>query len=259
LESNGIDMYNSLALRYVGRLAAVRGDHHSAIDALERSCGLATALGIPGWRNIVLGDLGESVSASGDAERARQVLSQPLLWSRDLGFVRGICESLTGLAITEWRADEPDQAAEYAREAIAAASQIDYLEAAGYSNVILGWVAAQSGDTHAALDRQLEVMQLAQRADLHRVAAFALEGSAAVALLESDGEFAASALGAASALRRAPHSAVGTAFAACARYDADALLAAASQAVGEAVSAAAYAQGANDADALIANLAAARA
>jgi tetratricopeptide (TPR) repeat protein len=259
MTSNDTDMYKSLALRYLGRLAAVRGDHNAAIEALERSCGLATTLGIPGWRNIVLGDLGESVSASGDAARARQVLSQPLSWARDLGFVRGICESLTGLAITEWRADEPNQAAEYAREAIEAASEIDYVEAAGYCMVILGWVAARSDDVKDARDRHLDALDMAHRAGLHRVEAFALEGSAALALLESDGEFAASALGAASTLRRAPHSAIGTAFAACARYDVGTLLDVAGESAGDSRAAAAYARGASDAEGLVTELIAARA
>ncbi len=254
LTSNAMSAHESLALRYAARLAAVRGDHAGAIDALERACTIAQNLGLSGFLNLLLGELGEALSEKGDADRARSVLALPLAWAREFGFVRGISESLTGLAITEWRAGRADRAAPYAQEGLDAAREIDHPEAATYCATILGWAAGIDGDAGRARSRQLDALQIANEAALPRALAFALESLAATGLLEHDGQGAARLLGAASELRKAPGAALGLAFGVGARADVDVLLDRARDEVGNETAADEFTAGANDATGVIRQL-----
>jgi tetratricopeptide (TPR) repeat protein len=254
LSSNAMAAHESLALRYAARLAAVRGDHAEAIDALERACAIAQTLGLSGYLNLLLGELGEALSENGDADRARAVLALPLAWARELGFLRGISESLTGLAITEWRAGKADPATQYAQEGLDAAREIDHLEAAVYCAAILGWAAGMNDDAGRARSRQLDALQIANEAALPRAMAFALESLAATRLLEHDGQGAARLLGAASVLRKAPGGAIGMAFGVGARGDIDVLLAGARDDAGSAAAADAFTEGANDSRRVIRHL-----
>jgi len=255
--ANAVEIHRWLALRLAARLAEVRGDHAFAIEALERAVVIARSLGMAGSVNLLLGDLGESLGAAGEFDRARDVLTQPLAAAREVGFVRGVCESLAGLAVTEWRAGEPDRAASVAAAGLDSARQIDHFEAATFCLVILGWAAGQRGDLHEARTRHVEALRCAQDATLPRSAAFALEGLAALAMLEDDGREAAWLLGAASTLRAAPGAAVGVAFAVGARGESEQVLAAARRAVGGDTVVASFAEGARTPDAVASALLAA--
>jgi hypothetical protein len=81
---------------------------------------------------------------------------------------------------------------------------------------------------------------------LSRATAFALEGLAATTLLEGDPRATARLLGAAATLRDAPGAAVGLAFAAIARLDAESLLAAARDSLGAEAVTQAFAEGRRD-------------
>jgi predicted ATPase/DNA-binding SARP family transcriptional activator len=254
LSSNSIPAYESLALRYAGRLAAVRRDEARAVELLERACELARSLGLSGYLHLLYGELADALSANGDAERARAVLALPLAWSRELGFVRGVAEALTGLAITEWRAGEAARAADCAREGLDAARKIDYFEAAAYCTVILGWAATVVDEARDGRSRQLEALKVAQDAELPRALAFALESLAATYLREHDGAGAARLLGAASRLRSAPGSAIGMGFAITARADVEVLLDGARNEDGGDRVDEAFADGARNAEGVIAEL-----
>jgi predicted ATPase/DNA-binding SARP family transcriptional activator len=252
--ASAIDVHLVLALRLAARLAAVRGDHTAAVDDLERGCVIARTLAISGAYNLLLDDLGESLSASGETERARAVLAQTLASAREVGFLRGISEALTGLAITEWRAGEPERAARCAEECLDSARRIDYFEAVAYCLVVLGWSAGRRGDLREARSRQLDALEVARGADMPRATAFALEGLADLALREGDGSAAARFLGASQLLRRAPGAAVGSAVAAGARFDEGHLLEAAGRLAGDRAIADAFAKGAADPEAVISML-----
>jgi predicted ATPase/DNA-binding SARP family transcriptional activator len=241
-----IDVHCSDALRLAARLAAVRGDHATAVESLERAISISRGLSIGTTVNLLLNDLAESLSASGDFEGARAVLVEPLASARAVGFLRGICESLAGLAVAELRAAEPDRAVACAEEALEAALRIDHFEVATYCLVILGSAAGLRGDLGAARSHHVEALEVAQTAGLSRSSAFALENLAVVALREQDARAAARLLGAAATLREAPGAAVGLALAACARVDADPLLAAARQSLGDEAVSEAFAQGRRD-------------
>ena len=108
LDAIGAEVHCAFALRYAGRLAAVRGERTSSILRIERALGIATDLGLSGFANALMTDLGESLVANGDVERAREVLHHPLTAARDAGFLPGIAESLTALAVVEWEAATPN-------------------------------------------------------------------------------------------------------------------------------------------------------
>jgi tetratricopeptide (TPR) repeat protein len=242
--ANAIEIHCWLALRLAARLAEFRGDHVYAIDVLERSVAIARSLGMSGSVNLLLGDLGESLGAAGELDHARDVLAQPLAAAREVGFVRGVCESLAGLALTEWRADEPGRAAGFAAAGLDSARQIDHFEVATFCLVILGWAAGQRGDLQESRTRHLEALRCAYDAALPRATAFAVESLAALAMLEDDSREAAWLLGAASTLRRAPGAAVGVAFAVGAGGESEVVLAAARRAVGDDTVSEAFAAGA---------------
>jgi predicted ATPase/DNA-binding SARP family transcriptional activator len=241
-----IDLHCSEALRLAARLAAVRGDHAAAVESLERAISISRALSVGNSVNLLLSDLAESLGASGDVEGARALLAEPLISAREVGFVRGICESLTGLAVVEWRAGEPERAAGRAEEGLEAALRIDHFEAATYCLAVLGSAAGQRGDLRTARARHVEALEIAHTAGLSRANAFALEGLAAIKLLEGDPRAAACLLGAAATLREAPGAAVGLAFAAIARLDAESLLAAARESLGAEAVTEAFAEGRRD-------------
>jgi hypothetical protein len=83
------------------------------------------------------------------------VLAQPLAAAREVGFVRGVCESLAGLAVTEWRVSLGSSGERRGR-GLDSARQIDHVEAATFCLVILGWAAGQRGDLQEARARHVE-------------------------------------------------------------------------------------------------------
>ena len=149
-DASGIDVHRTFALRYGARLARLRGDVTAAIDGIERALVVARALGLSAFANTLLTDLGDALAANGDFERARATLAQPLHAAREVGFLPGVCESLTALAIVEWRADDLERATTYATEAVDVALRIDNPEAGAYSLAVLGFAAARLGSTRDA-------------------------------------------------------------------------------------------------------------
>ena len=254
LEAIGAEVHSSFALRYAGRLAAWRGDHTSSLATIERALDLARGLGLSGFANVLMTDLGEALVASGDVERARAVLQHPLTAARDAGFRPGIAESLVALAVVEWEAEDVERAAGLAQEALDIAFAVDDLEVVAHCLAILGFVAERRGDLDEARARHTRALELARSADEPRRTAFALEGLACVALAVEDARSAARLLGAASAFRRAPGSAAGWAFAAGAHVVAQRFLERATAAAGVEAASSAFADGAADPQAVVADM-----
>ena len=71
-EAIGGDVHCSFAYRYIGRLAVLRGDHDASIGAIEAAVRLARELGLSGFANVLLTDLGASLAAQGDFDGARR-------------------------------------------------------------------------------------------------------------------------------------------------------------------------------------------
>jgi predicted ATPase/DNA-binding SARP family transcriptional activator len=207
------EVYHAFGLRYLGRLKLLGGDFAASITALEAALVLARDLGLPGFADALLCDLGEAFAAGGDFDRARTILQQRLHTARSAGFLPGVAESLTALALAEWRADDLELAATLAKDAFEVARTIDDHSSVGSSLAVLGLVSARRGDLEDARRWHTDGLRRAHRFAQSRGAAVALEGLAQVAVLEHDGCEAARLLGAASALRQLPGQAVGPAFA----------------------------------------------
>jgi predicted ATPase len=245
------EVHCSFALRYVGRLAALRADHATAIAAIEQALDLARGLGLAGFANVLLTDLGVSLCALGDFERARAVLAHPLTSARDVGSQPGISESLTALAMLEWRAGEHERAARLAGEGLDIARTVDDHLAAARCLAVLGFAAGRHGDIEEARSRFTESFQLAQSSREPRSAASAIEGLATLACVENDDHQLVRLLGAAHALRHAPGRATGPAFATSTPVDVEGLLAEATQRLGPDVASRDFADGAADPSAVV--------
>jgi hypothetical protein len=207
------DVYRAFGLRYVGRLTVLRNDFTAGIAILESAHDLARGLGLSGFSDAVLGDLGEASAAAGDYERARAVLRRRLETARTVGYLPGIAESLAALAVTEWRAADLELGATLAHEAFATARTVGDHASAGVSLAVLGFVSARRDDLEDARRWHTEGVRHAHRFSQSRGAALALEGLAQVAVSQRNGPAAAGLLGAAAALRELPGQAVGPAFA----------------------------------------------
>jgi predicted ATPase/DNA-binding SARP family transcriptional activator len=211
--SCGVDVYETFALRYQARLAILRGDTQSAIDALERAITVARRLGLGGLANTLRGDLAQAFAARGDFDRARVILTALLDAAREVGFLPGISESLVALAVVEWRAGADERAAEYAREGAVVATQIEHSEAAVYCDAVLGFAAVARKEPEYAREQLRRALNGAHSLPLPaRALAFVLEGHATVTVT-TDAIGAARCLGAADSLRRASGRASGFAFA----------------------------------------------
>src|SRR6185295_4807224 len=83
LRACGAEVHCTFALRYAGRLAALRADHAAAIQAIQRALGLAHGLGLAAFARVLTTDLGVSLGAIGEFDRARALLEQPLASARE--------------------------------------------------------------------------------------------------------------------------------------------------------------------------------
>ena len=225
--ATGAHAHCAFALRYIGRLAHLRRDCAKSIAAIEHALELSRELGLAGFVTVLTSDLGEAVAATGDFDRARVVLAGPVKSARDAGFLPGVAESLTALAVLEWRAGDTDAAARLACEALDLALETNSEDAGARCDAVLGLVAAGAGRIAEARERHVGALQRAARGDAPRRTALALEGLASVALLEADACETARLLGAASTLRASPGGAHGPAFATTTLIDTGDLMAAA--------------------------------
>jgi predicted ATPase/DNA-binding SARP family transcriptional activator len=248
LDSCGANAHKAFALRYLGRVAVLRGDIPASVEIIERALAAARELGLSGFANVLMTDLGESLSANGDFERARETLEEPLIAAREAGFQRGIGQALTSLAILEWRAGQHEHAARLATEALDIALDADDRESGTHCLTVLGFVSAARGEVEKSRRRHVEALQLARGPDHARRTALALEGLASVMVVADDHDSAARMLGAANALRHTPGAAAGTALAVGTAVDVAQLLACTEGVLGSEASARAFTEGAADPD-----------
>ncbi len=247
-------VHSCFAHRYVGRLAALRGDHRASVDAIDAALRLARELGLSGFANVLCTDLSETLSAQGAFEHARRILGRLLDEARDRRAAAGISESLTALAWVEWRAGDEAQAARLAAEVLGTPCGVDRHEPLAHCHAILGLTASRQGDADAARTHHHLALDIGLRSGDARLQALALEGLAAQHVAERDGRLAARLVGAAAALRRSPGTATGWAFAASALVDTDRVIAEATDAIGAPAVAVARASGERDAGTLVARL-----
>ena len=175
----------AFAYRYIGRLAAVRGDYDASVEAIDAALRLARGLGLSAFANVLLTDLAASLAAWATSSRLEAPSSEPLASARDQRCSAGVRESLTALAWVEWQADNYREAARLASEAIETGGSTDGGETAAHCSMILGLAAERRGDTAGARAHHRHALDVALRTGEPRLLALALEGLAAVAVQRS--------------------------------------------------------------------------
>jgi predicted ATPase/DNA-binding SARP family transcriptional activator len=243
-EAIGGDVHAAFAERYLGRIHAVGGDHTASATAIRSALARTQEMGLSGFTDVLLTDLGAALAARGAFDDARQVLARPLASARDQRVPAGVAASLIALAWVEWQAGRMAVAGELATEALEAIGAAGDVDTLAHGWVIVGLAASHDGDVtaaEAALRRGLAAA--AQSAD-RRTAALVLEAHAAHALAAQDAVGAARCCGAASGLRRAPGRASGWVFAPVRPVDADDVLRGAARLAGDVAVRAAFDEGA---------------
>ena len=158
------------------------------------------------------------------------------------------------MAWVAWQANDLREAARLALEAFQMDGATDAGETAAHCSVILGLASERRGDTTGARTRHRDALDIARRTDDPRLLALALEGLAAVALRDRDGDAAARLLGAAAVLRQSLGRATGWGFASIVPVDVDGLRVCAAELIGAGPAATAYSEGAADPRSVVATL-----
>jgi predicted ATPase/DNA-binding SARP family transcriptional activator len=246
LESVGGEVHSSFAYRYIGRLAARRGDYEASVQAIEAALRLARDLGLSAFANVLLIDLAASMAAMGRFDHARAVLATPLASARDQRSSAGVREALTALAWVEWQAGNVQAAARLAWDALQVDATAYGEEAIVHCSVILGLAAERDGDTTDARACHRQALDLAGRTGEPRLVALVLEGFATVAVRDGEADWAARLLGAAATLRQSLGGAAGWGFAPIGPVDVEDVKSRVREIIGAAPAAAAYSSGAED-------------
>jgi predicted ATPase/DNA-binding CsgD family transcriptional regulator len=113
------DRYRAVGLIAAGQLAAMQGDHQTAIQALEEAHELSIELDEPALTAWSVFFRGLADTLAGAVEPAREHLEVSLDLHRALGIRVGEARSLTVLALTHLVADEPDRARGLYEDALA--------------------------------------------------------------------------------------------------------------------------------------------
>ena len=88
----------SLASSSLGNLARSRGEYAEAAAHYRESLELIGEAGLAGWRADCLRSLGHVSHRQGDDRQARELFAEALLLCHDLGDLRGVAESVAGVA-----------------------------------------------------------------------------------------------------------------------------------------------------------------
>jgi predicted ATPase/DNA-binding SARP family transcriptional activator len=188
------------ALTAAGAIALLQGDYPAATAFSESALAAARDAGEPRFVANALSNLGAIVLAAGDHARAASVLEEAVSLARESGDTR-----IAALAINNL-GDLALTTGDYARARPLFEESHALLEARGdtanlaRSSFNRGAVDLMLGDHEAAAARFRDGLLLARETDDKEDLAWCLEGFAALAAGDGDGERAATLLGAAGAL-----------------------------------------------------------
>jgi predicted ATPase/DNA-binding SARP family transcriptional activator len=188
------------ALTAAGAIALLQGDYPAATGFSESALAAARDAGEPRFVANALSNLGAIVLAAGDHARAADVLEEAVLLAREAGDAR-----IAALAINNL-GDLALTTGDYARARPLFEESHALLESRGdtanlaRSSFNRGAVDLMLGDDRAASARFRDGLVLARQTDDKEDLAWCLEGFAALAASEGDGERAGILLGAAGAL-----------------------------------------------------------
>jgi tetratricopeptide (TPR) repeat protein len=198
-ETTDLDLRRRV-LTAAASLALLQGDYAAAAASAEQALAVARELGTPLYVANALSNLGAIVLAGGDHARAGPLLEEAVSLARAVGDQRIAALALNNLGDLALTVGDYERAKPLFEESLA------LLEARGdAANVArslfnLGAVALKLGRLRAADGRFRESLSVAEQVGDTEDIAWCLEGYAAIAAAERDGERAALLLGAARAL-----------------------------------------------------------
>jgi len=106
-----------MSLGGLAQLAASRGEAAEALDLYRRSLASFEAIGDRGEEARILSEMAWTHLANGETDRARSFFFESVQAHTDIGSVRGVGQSLVGLAAVEAVEHRPDRAAQIAAAA----------------------------------------------------------------------------------------------------------------------------------------------
>ena len=199
--NNDDDFGAVLTLSQLAELTERRGAYEDAADHLERAYDIAVSMALPGTMASLGARLANVIMLRGDFERAAALHEEALERARDVAFDSIVALTLNGIAMRHRFEGDPDAAVAPAREAHEIYLRANVPGGIAQAQAILGFTAIDRGDREgadAAFRASLTAAELVQFAP---AIALALEGLAAVAMLDGEPELAAQLLGNAMASR----------------------------------------------------------
>jgi predicted ATPase/DNA-binding SARP family transcriptional activator len=190
-----------LTLTQLAELLERRGAYDDAADVMQRGYDIAVTMAVPGTVSSMAARLANLTMLRGDFQRAATLHDDALERARDLAFDSIVALTLNGIAMRHRFEGDSDAAVAPAREALGIYERAAVPGGVAQSQAILGFVAIdqdQRAEADAAFRASLDA---AQRVDFAPAIALAVEGLAAVAMLDGDAERAAFLLGYATACR----------------------------------------------------------
>jgi predicted ATPase/DNA-binding SARP family transcriptional activator len=181
-------------------IALLQGDYTASTAFAESALDSARRMGEPKFVANALSNLGAIVLAGGDEERAASVLQEALERARDVGDERITALALNNLGDLALSTGDYERAGPLFEESHALLRSRGDTANIARSLFNLGAVDLMLGASGAADTRFRESLELARAADDKEDLAWCLEGFAALAASDGDGERAATLLGAAGAL-----------------------------------------------------------
>lgn len=181
-------------------IALLQGDYVASTAFAERALESARSTGEPKFVANALSNLGAIVLAGGDEERAATVLDAALGLARDVGDERITALALNNLGDLALSTGDYERAGPLFEESHALLRSRGDTANIARSLFNLGAVDLMLGNDSAADTRFRASLELARTADDKEDLAWCLEGFAALAASDGDGERAATLLGAAGAL-----------------------------------------------------------
>ena len=162
-----------MALGGLAQLAAARGDAEEALDFYGQSLAAFETVGDRGEEARILSEIAGTHLAHGDTDLARGFYLEAVQAHTDIGSIRGVAQSLVGLAAIEAVEQRPERAAQ-----IAAAAEVHAQEegvVVAYSDETPGLELVEQARASLSADELARAAELGRRLTIEEALALARE------------------------------------------------------------------------------------
>ncbi len=183
-------MWQALALRWAGSLAARQGDHAYAQVLLTDSMNASREIDDRAGLAVVLNQLGYTAYVQGEFDQSTAWLQESLRLNRALNNEVGVALAIYHLATIAWLQGEADNARRQFEESLAIRRKIGDRLGVGRSLYHLGAVAASQGDYAAARGYVEESLIITRELGDRKMLAYTLGSLGELAVSQGDYETA---------------------------------------------------------------------